>query len=79
MVNVEDWRRKDITFSKICHIKKKRNYMVYLIVWLLMGFLGYKMGEKKKMGSTVGAVLGFLLGLIGLVIIYFSKDEEVSQ
>lgn len=44
-----------------------------------MGFLGYKMGEKKKMGSTVGAVLGFLLGLIGLVIIYFSKDEEVSQ
>ena len=44
-----------------------------------MGFLGYKMGEKKKMGPAVGAVLGFLLGLIGLAIIYFSKDEEVSQ
>jgi hypothetical protein len=53
--------------------------MIYLFIWLLTGFIGYKMAENKKMGPAIGAVLGVLLGLIGLIIIYFSKDSESTQ
>ncbi len=50
--------------------------MTYLIIWILLGFIGYKMAEKKKMGPWVGALLGGILGIIGLLIVYFSKDAE---
>jgi hypothetical protein len=53
--------------------------MVYLLIWLLIGVIGYKMAENKKMGPWIGFVLGTLLGLIGLAIIYFSKDDEVKK
>jgi hypothetical protein len=50
--------------------------MLYLIIWILLGVIGYKMAEKKKMGPWVGAILGGILGVFGLLIIYFSNDIE---
>ena len=49
-----------------------------LICWLLCGILGYLLAKDKKMGSTTGAVLGFLLGIIGIIIILCSKNNENS-
>ena len=50
--------------------------MLIFIVLVALSILGYKMAENKKMGPVVGALLGFLLGLIGILIIYVSKDND---
>jgi hypothetical protein len=40
-----------------------------LIVWIVCSFAGYKMSESKGREPWLGALLGFALGLIGLIII----------
>lgn len=50
--------------------------LLLLFVWILCGIGGYHMGKNKKMGSGTGLLLGLLLGLIGLIIIAFSADED---
>jgi hypothetical protein len=41
---------------------------VLLILWLLIGFAGLQIGQSKNR-AVEGALLGFFLGLIGLIVI----------
>jgi hypothetical protein len=41
---------------------------VYVIIWAVCGFIGWKIGDSKGRGG-LGALLGIILGLIGIVII----------
>ncbi len=40
-----------------------------LILWVLLGVVGYRMARERGRDPVMGAVLGFVLGLIGLIII----------
>ena len=50
--------------------------LFYLIIWMIFGIIGYNMGQKKNMGPYIASLICFLLGLIGLAIVYFSSDKE---
>ncbi len=40
-----------------------------LIYSVIFSVIGYNMGKRKTIGSTGGALLGFFLGLIGVLIV----------
>ena len=46
-----------------------------LIIWLLCGIIGYMIGEKKNR-PVLGLTLGFLLGIIGVIIILVVPAEQ---
>jgi hypothetical protein len=49
-------------------------YVVHAIIFAVgCGFIG----SQKKMGATVGAALGGLLGIIGLIIVIVSPRKDV--
>jgi len=37
---------------------------------------GYRAGDKRKIGSTWGMLLGLFLNFIGIMIVYCSHDAE---
>ena len=43
--------------------------MVFLIIWIVCGFIGAKIGERSGQTALSGFLLGFLLGPIGLLIL----------
>ncbi len=45
-----------------------------LIIWLLCGIIGYMIGEKKNR-PVLGLALGFLLGVIGVIIMLVVPAE----
>ena len=49
------------------------NYGVALVIGALCALWGYNVGKNRKIGSTAGALLGFFLGLIGIIIVYCSS------
>ena len=44
--------------------------MLYLIIWVACAFWGYNIMQTKKQEPILGALLGGLLGLIGVIICY---------
>jgi uncharacterized membrane protein YeaQ/YmgE (transglycosylase-associated protein family) len=49
--------------------------MVFLVIWIICGLIGWAVGNSKgrpKFGFTTG----FLLGLIGVVIVVFSRSAS---
>ena len=48
---------------------------IYIIVWVLCSYWGYKVMEDKNRNPIVGAVLGFFLGIFGVIICYCHKDK----
>jgi hypothetical protein len=51
--------------------------IVGVISMVVFGVLGYKMGQQKDR-ATEGLLLGGLLGLIGIVILYFLKPKQTA-
>jgi hypothetical protein len=49
-----------------------------LVIGAISAFVGYMIGEPKERGAS-GALLGGLLGLIGLVIIAVMKPLPETQ
>lgn len=47
-----------------------------LVIWCLCGWIGSKIGARKTCGSTAGFFWGFLLGIIGLLIVSLWTDAE---
>jgi hypothetical protein len=47
----------------------------YVILWIICSFAGWKIGDSKG-HPALGFVLGFLLGLIGLVIIALVRPAQ---
>lgn len=55
-------------------------YFVVLAIWTLCGFGGKKIFENKGRDPIVGFLIGFFLGLIGLLICAClpSKKDQVA-
>ena len=48
--------------------------IVQIIIWLLLGFWGWHIGKEKNR-PALGAIMGFLLGFIGIIILIFVKPK----
>ena len=48
-----------------------------LIIWAAFGLWGYAVGAKKDK-AVLGLALGFFLGIIGVLIIYFIKGDKAT-
>lgn len=51
-------------------------YGFWIFSWIIFGGLGYFMAEKRKRSPGAGFLLGFLLGIIGLLIIALMGDKN---
>jgi branched-subunit amino acid transport protein AzlD len=50
--------------------------IMILVVAFLFGYWGYKIMESKNRDTALGAILGILFGIIGIIICYcFDKKE----
>lgn len=50
--------------------------MIYIIIWIGLGIVGGMIADSKGNSGCGGFILGVLLGPIGLLITYFSSDDE---
>ena len=50
-----------------------------LMIPLVCGFLGYKEGKKRTIGSTAGLLLGIFLGPLGLIIVYLTEKMPLQK
>jgi hypothetical protein len=50
--------------------------MVLLLIWIALGFVGSMIASSKGNSGCGGFTLGVLLGPIGLLIAFFSSDDE---
>ena len=53
--------------------------LIILLVWLVWTYIGYKMAEKRGRSLLVGAGLGFILGIFGLIIIAIWGESEEKK
>jgi hypothetical protein len=53
--------------------------MTYLIIWICLGIVGAMIADSKGNNGCGGFILGVLLGPIGLLITYFSSDNEINK
>jgi len=44
--------------------------------FILTGIIGYLIGKKKKIGGEWGAIIGALLGVLGILIVVLTTDIE---
>jgi hypothetical protein len=50
--------------------------MIALICWVLCGVWGYQILKDKGHNPIIGACLGGILGLIGIIICYLFFDDK---
>ena len=50
--------------------------MIYLIVWVACAIICYNIMKNKNRNTTIGIVLGFFLGLIGVIICLCLSDKK---
>ena len=50
--------------------------MLWFIIWILCGLIGYQIGENKGNSGCFSSILGFLLGPIGLLLVYFTPSDN---
>jgi len=50
--------------------------LLRITILALLGCWGWKIMDKKGRNTTVGAILGVLLGFIGIIICYCHSDKN---
>lgn len=53
--------------------------MIYVFIWIGLGIVGAMIASSKGNNGCGGFVLGVLLGPIGLLIAFFSSDNENAK
>lgn len=48
---------------------------MFLVIWLLCGIIGFMIGDKKNR-PILGLCLGFLLGIIGVIIMMIVEPKK---
>jgi hypothetical protein len=52
--------------------------MGYIILWIIFSLIGYIIG-KPKGKESLGAILGLLLGPIGILIIVIMENQNITK
>lgn len=47
-----------------------------LILWVICAYLGYKIGNERKMGPIWGFFLGLLFSILGIIIVLVSAKKQ---
>ncbi|MEH6618508.1 hypothetical protein [Maribacter arcticus] len=50
--------------------------MIYVVIWIGLGIVGAMIANSKGNSGCGGFILGVLLGPIGLLISFFSSDDD---
>ena len=50
--------------------------MEFFLIWICLGLVGSMIASSKGNSGCGGFILGILLGPIGLLIAFFSSDDE---
>lgn len=50
--------------------------ILMVIIWFVMAFIGMSMADKRGRSKVLGFFLGFILGLIGIIIIAIMGEKE---
>ena len=50
--------------------------MIYFILWICCGIVSSQISFKKGNSDLWGCFIGFLLGPIGILIVYFDSDNQ---
>lgn len=54
--------------------------IVFIVIWLLLGWLVMSMAEKRGRNKLLGFCVGFFLGIFGVIIYAIIGDSnEVKQ
>lgn len=53
--------------------------MIYVLLWFAFGIVGAMIASGKGNSGCGGFALGMLLGPIGLLIAFFSSDDEKEK
>ncbi len=51
-------------------------FLFCLIIWIICGFIGMKLGEERSIGKGGGALLGFFLGIFGVLILICMQKSQ---
>lgn len=47
--------------------------------FFILGYLGYRLGKTRNIGSTAGMLLGLFFSLLGLLIVLLSSKKNVPM
>jgi hypothetical protein len=53
--------------------------MTFIVIWICLGIVGAMIASSKGNSGCGGFILGVLLGPIGLLITFFSSDDEEAK
>lgn len=51
-------------------------FIVVIIVHIISGVISAKISKKKKYTTLKAFIIGFLFSLLGVAIVYYSKDKK---
>lgn len=52
--------------------------MIFVVIWVICGVFAYMIADSRGGSGPMGAVLGFLLGPIGVLCAFFMGGEEAK-
>lgn len=50
-----------------------------IAIWIACAIIGAKLMKQKNRSEVIGAILGVLLGIIGLIIILFIPEKKIEE
>ena len=65
--------------STITNVQTNLTSMIYIVSWICLGIIGVMIASSKGNSGCGGFALGMLLGPIGLLIAFFSSDNEAVK
>jgi hypothetical protein len=54
-------------------------YALFICAWIAFGYWGGAIASHKGYGFTLGFAVGFIGGILGILVLYIIRDKEVQQ
>lgn len=52
--------------------------MIFVVIWVICGVFGYMIADSRGGSGLMGALLGFMLGPIGVLCTFFMSGEQAK-
>jgi hypothetical protein len=54
-------------------------YTLFICAWFAFGYWGGAIAKKKGYGFPLGFAVGFIGGILGILVLYIIRDKEIQQ